>query len=214
MSGLLLPGGKPCQVTLRLRLYDGDMKSLLRTAIALTGILALSISLASCSAPAADESASSEKLHSSEHGSHSMEIKDRKSFALAMIPHHEQAVEMSQLALENTSNPTVLALAEKIIAEQSAEIEMMTPWLEDQAVDYDMVMDGMLTSSQLDDLRAARDTDFDALFSQYMIMHHQGAVEMANQVIEIEDIFLSELGYQIIEQQTQEISELEAIAMN
>jgi uncharacterized protein (DUF305 family) len=198
----------------RLRLYDGDMKSLLRTGIAVTGLLALSISLTSCSAPDTNESASDEKLNSSEHGSHSMEIKDRKSFALAMIPHHEQAVEMSQLALENTSNPKVTALAEKIIAEQSAEIEMMTPWLEDQSVDYDMIMDGMLTSNQLDELRAARDSEFDALFSQYMIMHHEGAVEMANQVIEIEDIFLSELGYQIIEQQTQEVSELEAIANN
>jgi uncharacterized protein (DUF305 family) len=199
---------------LRLWLYDGDMKSLLRTGISVTSLLALSIALASCTSPSTNEASSDEKLHSSEHGSHSMEITGRKSFALAMIPHHEQAVEMSQLALENTSNPVVIALAEKIITEQSAEIEMMTPWLEEQALDYEMIMDGMLTSNQLEELRAARDSDFDALFSQYMIMHHEVAVEMANQVIEIEDIFLSELGYQIIEQQTQEISELETISKN
>ena len=141
-----------------------------------------------------------------------MEITDRKSFALAMIPHHEQALEMAQIALENTSNQAVLEIANKITSEQTAEIEMMTPWLEDQAVDYEMMMDGMLTASQLEELRAAKDAEFDVLFSQYMIMHHEGAIEMANKVIKFEDIFLSELGYQIIDQQTAEITELAAIA--
>jgi uncharacterized protein (DUF305 family) len=90
----------------------------------------------------------------------------------------------------------------------------MTPWLEDEVVDYKMTMDGMLTTSQLEELRSAKDSEFDALFSNYMILHHEGAIAMANKVIESEDIFLSELGYQIIEEQTKEISLLEAIRTN
>jgi uncharacterized protein (DUF305 family) len=189
------------------------MKRLIKPALAVIGLLALSISLSSCSTPEATD-ASGDKKQSSDHSAHSMDITDRKSFALAMIPHHEQALEMAQIALENTSNPDVLAIANTIIAEQAAEVEMMTPWLEDQSVDYDMMMDGMLTSSQLEELRSTKDAEFDVLFSQYMIMHHEGAIAMANKVIESEDIFLSELGYQIIEEQTKEISLLEAIRTN
>ena len=189
------------------------MKRLMKPGLAVIGLLALSISLSSCATTEAID-ASGDKKQSSDHSEHFMDITDRKSFALAMIPHHQQALEMSQIALENTSNPGVLEIANIIIAEQVAEIEMMTPWLEDVVVDYDMTMDGMLTASQIEELRSAKDSEFDALFSQFMIMHHEGAIAMANKVIDSEDIFLSELGYQIIEQQTKEISLLQGIATN
>ena len=189
------------------------MKRVMKPALAVMGLLALSISLSSCATTEAID-ASGDKKQSSDHSEHFMDITNRKSFALAMIPHHQQAVEMSQIALENTSNPSVLEIANIIIAEQVAEIEIMTPWLEDEVVDYKLTMDGMFTTSQLEELRSAKDSEFDALFSNYMILHHEGAIAMANKVIESEDIFLSELGYQIIEEQTKEISLLEAIRTN
>jgi uncharacterized protein (DUF305 family) len=189
------------------------MNRLLKITALFSGLLALSISLSGCGSPAATD-ATNEKKQSSEHGAHSIEITDRKSFAQAMIPHHAQAIEMSQIALDNTTNPDLLAIAEQMIAEQSAEIEVMSPWLDDESLDYTMMMDGMLTESQLEELRSTKDAEFDVLYSQYMILHHEGALEMANKVIESEDIFLSELGYQIIDEQTAEIALLEGFASN
>jgi uncharacterized protein (DUF305 family) len=45
-----------------------------------------------------------------------------------MIPHHEQAIEMSEIALLNTTNPGVLQLAQEIKDAQSPEIEIMKSW--------------------------------------------------------------------------------------
>ena len=205
--------GSDCHERHRFRLYDVAMNRLLKITAVFSGLLALSISLSGCGSPAAND-ATNEKKQSSEHGAHSIEITDRKCFAQAMIPHHSQAIEMSQIALDNTTNPDLLAIAEQMIAEQSAEIEMMSPWLEDEPLDYTMMMDGMLTESQLEELRSTKDAEFDVLYSQYMILHHEGALGMANKVIESEDIFLSELGYQIIDEQTAEIALLEGFASN
>ena len=143
-------------------------------------------------------------------------------FAQMMIPHHEQAVVMSDYALENTSNPEVLALAEQIKAAQQPEIEQMTSWLEEWGVPVMSGMDamgahgghgmsGMLTDEQLDELANATDADFDALYLAYMIDHHEGAIDMAEDVADSQDPRVAALAAAIVEAQRAEILEMQRL---
>ena len=143
-------------------------------------------------------------------------------FAQMMIPHHEQAVVMSDYALENTSTPEVLALAEQIKAAQQPEIEQMTSWLEEWGVPVMSGMDamgahgghgmsGMLTDEQLDELANATEADFDALYLAYMIDHHEGAIDMAQGVVDSQDPRVAALAAAIIEAQRAEIVEMQRL---
>lgn len=117
-------------------------------------------------------------------------------FAQGMIPHHAQAVQMADMALGVTTNPEIKALAEQIKAAQSPEIEQMTTWLTDwdqsvpdpgAAMDDNMghsggmMMSGMMSAADMARLGNASGTDFDRMFLEMMIRHHQGAIEMAEQ---------------------------------
>lgn len=117
-------------------------------------------------------------------------------FAQGMIPHHGQAVEMADLALKNTTNPDVLALAKQIKAAQSPEIETMSAWLRtwgqpvpsamsmsgghDMTNMGGMMMDGMMSDADMKRLETSTGTAFDRLWIELMIQHHEGAVRMAN----------------------------------
>ncbi|MEY3483934.1 MAG: hypothetical protein RLZZ218_769 [Actinomycetota bacterium] len=118
---------------------------------------------------------------------------------------------MSELAKANTTNPKVLAIAEQISREQSSEIEQMTPWLEGKAVDYNMLMEGMLTDSLLEDLANAKDAEFDKLYVKLMLIHHDGAISMATVGADTPDSELVELSKEIIRMQTLEIEALREI---
>lgn len=116
-------------------------------------------------------------------------------FAQGMIPHHAQAIEMADLALTNTKNPDVLALANKIKAAQSPEIQKLSGWLRDWgqtvpstasgSMDHDMagmggmMMDGMMSQADMDRLETSTGTKFDRLWLELMIQHHEGAVKMS-----------------------------------
>lgn len=116
-------------------------------------------------------------------------------FAQGMIPHHAQAIEMADLALTNTKNPDVLALANKIKAAQSPEIIKLSGWLRDWgqtvpstasgSMDHDMsgmggmMMDGMMSQADMDRLETSTGTEFDRLWIELMIQHHEGAVKMS-----------------------------------
>lgn len=139
-------------------------------------------------------------------GMHSMPITDRTTFALAMIPHHEQAIVMSEYAMTNTQNLDVLELANQIIAEQAPEIKQMTPWLNGQEVDRSMIMQGMLAPDQLAKLAKAKDAEFDELYIKYMIMHHEGAVQMATEAATLGDDELSAFSKSVISAQLTEIA--------
>lgn len=118
-------------------------------------------------------------------------------FVQMMIPHHEQAIEMSEILLAKEGMPTELyELAEQIAAEQGPEIELMRSWLRDWGMPEmgDMAgghgghgghggMDGMLSEAELDELRAAEGDDAVELFLRQMIAHHEGAIDMARDVI-------------------------------
>lgn len=114
-------------------------------------------------------------------------------FARMMIPHHAQAVRMSDMMLTKQGIPApVTALATRIKAAQGPEIEKMTAWLTswnepalmpsgpamDGGMDHGMA--GMMSEEDLKKLDAAEGTDAAKLFLAQMIAHHEGAVKMAS----------------------------------
>ncbi|AOT02783.1 DUF305 domain-containing protein [Arthrobacter sp. U41] len=106
-------------------------------------------------------------------------------FAQAMIPHHAQAVEMSDMILKKQGiDAGITALATKIKAAQAPEIEKMTGWLKDwnepTQAPSGHSMTGMMSGEDLAKLDAAQGTEAAKLFLSQMIAHHEGAVEMAN----------------------------------
>jgi len=118
------------------------------------------------------------------------------AFAQGMIPHHGQAVQMADMALAISSNPDVRALAEQIKAAQAPEIEQMTTWLTDwdqsvpdpdapmdENMDHSggMTMSGMMSAADMARLGNAAGSAFDRMFLEMMVLHHEGAIEMAEQ---------------------------------
>lgn len=116
-------------------------------------------------------------------------------FAQMMIPHHEQAVVMADLAVDGAEDLEMLALAAEIKAAQDPEIQLMASWLDQWGVPRlsgseatqshgSHGMQGMLSDAQLEALASAQGLTFDAMFAQYMIEHHEGAISMAQDVLE------------------------------
>jgi len=114
---------------------------------------------------------------------------DDVSFMQDMIPHHNQAVQMAALAADRTNREELLDAAGRITASQADEVEFMQQWLSQRGEDvpepsaHDGMhtshsMAGMASPEQMTELAAATGTDFDRLFLQLMITHHEGAVEM------------------------------------
>jgi uncharacterized protein (DUF305 family) len=109
------------------------------------------------------------------------------TFAAGMIPHHQSAIEMAQLAEGRAADPRVLDLAARIAAAQGPEIEILSGWLEQWGADEETGRDGgmdhdsggMMAGEDMQALENATGAEFDRLFLTLMIAHHTGAVEMA-----------------------------------
>jgi len=126
------------------------------------------------------------------------------AFATAMIPHHAQALVMVDLTRGRELSPQVQQLTEDIQAAQGPEIEKMVDWLtgwdqpvpetmrdhanaedSDEMGGHDMDdqtdsdMPGMMTDEELADLEAAQGQEFEDMWLEMMIEHHEGAIEMA-----------------------------------
>lgn len=133
-------------------------------------------------------------------------------FAEMMIPHHEQAVLMSDIALTNSSSEEILSLAQEIKDAQAPEIEQMKSW---QGVSASMhmghMMDGMLSDEQIQQLRDSEGSTFDRLFLEGMIAHHQGAITMAQTVIKSANKEVAALAAAIIEAQEKEIAYMQEL---
>jgi uncharacterized protein (DUF305 family) len=150
---------------------------------------------------------------------------DDVAFMQMMIPHHAQALTMSELARTRAASPAVRSLARRILAAQRPEILLMSAWLADRALavpsatddpaDFDhgehghATMHGMLTEDQMQQLRAARGPEFDRLFLRGMIQHHQGAISMADPVAtDGSDVQVTELANEIVTGQGAEIDRM------
>ena len=114
-------------------------------------------------------------------------------FMQGMIAHHAQALDMVALVPERTTTESIRLLAQRIDISQRDEIRLMRNWLTERgqaAPDpaaahghhaggvHEMLMPGMLTGEQMARLAAAKGAEFDRLFLQLMIQHHQGALTM------------------------------------
>lgn len=146
------------------------------------------------------------------------------SFAQLMIPHHQQAVEMADLALARETSPEVRKLAEQIKGAQDPEIQMMSGWLQawgapmemgDDHGSHDMggmTMSGMMTDEDMQALADATGSEFDQMWLQMMIAHHQGAISMAEQVkAESSNPDVTTLADAVITGQTTEIDTMQQL---
>jgi uncharacterized protein (DUF305 family) len=115
-------------------------------------------------------------------------------FAQMMIPHHEQAIEMSDIALDPTvgASDVVKSLATRIKGAQDPEITTMkaflTTWKKgltpDSSMDHSGSMSGMLSGEDITKLSSLRGAEFDRAWMTGMIAHHEGAIEMAKEVLQ------------------------------
>ena len=142
-------------------------------------------------------------------------------FAQMMIPHHEQALELADMALDPTlmASEQVKVLASQIKAAQDPEIDVMTQWLSewdqplmDMSEDHSMTMEGMLSVDELSALGQMNGEEFDQAWIQAMIAHHKGAIEMADTVKAAgASALVQELADAIIQAQKSEIDTLELL---
>lgn len=129
------------------------------------------------------------------------------NFAEMMIPHHEQALLMSEIALSNSESEEIRELATQIRDAQDPEIEQMKSWpAVNPTLHAGHTMDGMLTESEINQLRAATGPEFDRLFLTGMIKHHQGAIDMAQPVVDSKNSEVQLLAREIITAQEAEIT--------
>lgn len=142
---------------------------------------------------------------------------DDTMFAGMMIVHHQQAVEMSTLAETRTENAVVKHFASHIKGAQEPEIEIMRGWLKTAGSDghwMHMGMPGLLSEDQMNDLRIASGNEFDVLFLQGMIAHHEGAIVMAKEIEGSANPEVRKLAASIIKSQTAEIADMKSALEN
>jgi uncharacterized protein (DUF305 family) len=103
-------------------------------------------------------------------------------FMNMMIIHHDQAIEMAELAPKRTDNENILELSRNISEAQKAENEQMAEWLRELGYQRPVrghIMAGMASQEQMQRLENSSGREFDRLFSELMITHHRGGIQMA-----------------------------------
>jgi uncharacterized protein (DUF305 family) len=130
-------------------------------------------------------------------------------FMSGMIPHHAQAVLIAGWAKTHGASQQVQMLCERQVISQRDEIEMMRNWLRDRSLEvpprdatkhkmkmgdmvHEMLMPGMLTDEELARLDKARGRDWDRLFLESMIKHHEGALKMVDDLFKAPGAMLDE----------------------
>jgi len=136
-------------------------------------------------------------------------------FAQMMIPHHEQAISMSEIALKKSRNQAILKLSNQIKSLQGTEKSQLAYWLKatdsSMTMDHDMQMSGMLTTKELASLKRLTGTQFDRVFLQLMIKHHQGALEMLDLISDSKNTEAKALAKAIKSAQSKEITSMKLL---
>jgi uncharacterized protein (DUF305 family) len=138
-------------------------------------------------------------------------------FLQMMIPHHQQAVDISELALTKSTDTELLALAQEIRDGQAAEIIQMKAWLASAKENVDMghsmgdSMGGMLSDLQLDELKAANGKSFDLLWLSGMTGHHEGALHMSQMINDADNGEIKKFGEDIVSTQSAQIKQMAAM---
>jgi uncharacterized protein (DUF305 family) len=204
------------------------MKHITRT-LALPAALAAALVLSACGN--SDVAGTSEMTGTAPTRSGTPASKARNTadveFVSMMIPHHAQAIAMADLAVKHATDSKVKALAPKIKAAQSPEIQKMSGWLTGwgepvpgSASGSDMSgmsgmegqAGGMMSAKQMASLGVAKGSVFDRMWLQMMVTHHQGAVAMAKTALTHgADPDTKKLARAIIDGQSAEIAQMSAI---
>ncbi|MFJ8465712.1 DUF305 domain-containing protein [Streptomyces swartbergensis] len=151
-------------------------------------------------------------------------------FAQMMIPHHEQALEMSKLADGRASDAEIKTLAAQIEKAQDPEIQTMKSWLKawgkpvsaeesvpgmdhgSGGMDHGSGMSGMMSDEDMKKLGAAKGTEFDRMFAEMMIEHHKGAITMAeDERKKGRDATAKKLAADVVKTQSAEVGKFEKI---
>lgn len=158
-------------------------------------------------------------------------------FAQMMIPHHQQAIDMSKFALKNSSNKEIKALGREISGAQGKEIAQMKYWLSatksSSAMGHDMggmeghdmggmgdmggmeghnmEMDGMISDAQMRTLSTLKGPKFDKAFLKAMIEHHQGAIEMTSLLKGSKNSEAKKLASDVVRVQKSEITKMKKL---
>ncbi|WP_189048623.1 DUF305 domain-containing protein [Micromonospora sonchi] len=141
-------------------------------------------------------------------------------FVAMMIPHHEQALVMARLVADRGESSQLKSIAERILAAQGPEITFLEVWLTDRGLDRNSAgdhrhtMSGMQSAEALNRLTATRGPEFDRMFVAMMTDHHQGAIEMANEVLSLgTDGIVNEMASSVVVEQGVEVNRMrEALA--
>lgn len=130
-------------------------------------------------------------------------------FMNMMIIHHDQAIEMAELAPNRTDNENILELAENISGAQRSENEQMAEWLRQLGYERPVRghrMAGMASAEEMERLENSTGKEFNVMFSELMIRHHRGGIQMAQNFIRSgRNPELIELEKGMVEAQKQEI---------
>jgi uncharacterized protein (DUF305 family) len=134
-------------------------------------------------------------------------------FLQMMIPHHQQAIDISELALQKSQNSELLSLAKIIIRDQKSEIAQMKAWLDQAGASEDMGhsahgMGGMLNDEDLAALEKATGKNFDTLWLKGMIEHHDGAIHMSEMIRDASNLELKAFGEKIVQDQSAQITQM------
>ena len=134
-------------------------------------------------------------------------------FIDAMVPHHQGAIDMAEVALENAAHPELLQLAQNVISTQQAEIEELRSIKEQEfgtsEVPTQMSPEEMKMMGMEDPAELANQRPFDLAFINAMIPHHESAIEMAQVALaESENPRIRELATSIVEDQEAEIAQM------
>jgi uncharacterized protein (DUF305 family) len=143
---------------------------------------------------------------------------DDVAFATNMIPHHQQAVDLSALVPDRSTNADLIALAQQISAAQQPEINVMkvflVQWNENPDANsghagHGNTMQGMVDETTMTKLKSLNGAEFDKLWLESMISHHQGAIEMAKaEVANGDNVDAKSLAKTIVTTQEAEIGQM------
>ncbi|MCZ4102784.1 MULTISPECIES: DUF305 domain-containing protein [Streptomyces] len=199
-------------------------RSLIRRTVLVAGTAAAALALAACGGSGHDmgsmDSSSSPSTTAPTSAPASADEHNAADvdFAKQMIPHHRQAVEMADLAATRAASADVKALATKIKGAQDPEIMTMSTWLTSwgeqvpatmQGMDMSAGMPGMMSMDDMDKLKKASGPEFDTMFLQMMVNHHEGAITMANaEKAKGQYAPTKELASAVVSAQTSEITQM------
>jgi len=181
----------------------------------IAGLVALIMALSISGCASASNKGMDHEGHSSEASGDLSS--DDIMFLQMMIPHHQQAIDMSDLALTKSSDSELLALAKDIRDEQGAEIVKMKAWLDKAGADLDPGhsmghdMGGMLSDSELAALEAATGKSFDLLWLKGMTGHHVGAIDMATMIEDADNDEIKSFGQAIVTSQSAQNKQMAAM---